>query len=594
MSHRLRGAPVGYGIRPLFGKGMRVLPTRWQSVACCVLVLATGGCARQDPTEPANDGRLTPIPGSITVVEGEDYSLPAGAACEDFSGYVDHPTVTTADGGMPQRNWWTTWAELEPQRGQYDWAPVDAKLAAAAAGGYAVSLQLQSIVCGGGDPDRGITIPCAVPEWVFTEFRLEDDDRVPLGGEFGIEVIPGWREDIRTAFEEFIRAFGAAGYPQRPELGSAYVHAISPSRGEEFWLNNTALMVLESRDDYSPTILQGWLADRIATYASAFAGVEHKLAWVGMLGAWRYYGGDYPDVALSLLHTAWDLGLGNRSSAVERYHLWLDEPALGLSLDDDGYIHVDETIPPIAGQRYFGDENEEYGDAWTWMHGDRAHEPLRYRLALLRALQTRLRFLWTSEAAETVNPPLSHYVRMSLGKTVTTSPDAWAYLKETPVNDFFTPAGVVRNFERWLVQRDVPGGLTAPAERTEHDYDAGYSPPDLVPPCFDYLARRTDLATGNTFIGFDLDDRFVVSGPVEIKVEIRDTAECTWHVTYVDADGVVTTTPSYPNVGDQKVWTVTFAIDDARFAGGLAWGQDFRIVSEGPGDVTVRWVRVVR
>lgn len=532
---------------------------------------------------------------AITVVAGEDYSLPDWVEPEEYSGYVGAVDLPRPEGSMRVMNWYVSWKRLEPEQGQYDWDYVDRKLAAAATGGYQLNMHLQSITYGGGDPDRGIVVDCKVPDWVMGEFGLTEDDLINLGWEFDILVIPGWHPGIQEAFGEFLRAFGERGYPQSPQLASAYMHAISPSRGEEFWMTQEALDRLETYHGFSVSILDDWITSRFSAYEEAFSGVTHKLVWVGKQGAWRYVSnGRYEDLALRLVQDAWDMGAGNRSSAIEKYNLWLKEPALGQDVDEMGYQVVDENLPPLLSTRFFGDENEEYGDDWVGRYGSRTGDAQRYRFAMLRALQMRFRFLWTSEVAETINPDLSRYAALSFGKSVEDSPDAWAYLRESPVSTSFSPVGVVKNFERWLKQRDLPGGMTVATQRTFREFEAGGlhgSGPDQW---YDDIARRTDITTGNPSIFFDLDDGFHSGGGVQIKVEILDDSEATWYVEYTNSNHQVSQTEYFRNLQDGAVKTVTFDIVNPEFLNGLPNGMDFRIVCDGPEDLTVRWVRVVK
>ena len=559
------------------------------------VLIAGAGCANE-PVDPlAGDPTRGPGGARMTVVQGEDYSLPSWVDPEPYSGYVGSRDLRRPAGSMRIENWWLPWAALEPERGVYDWTVVEEKLAAAAAGGYQLNMHLESITWGGGSEPLGIVVAQSVPAWVLDEFALTEADLINMGWEFDILVIPGWRPDIRDAFNELVRAFGARGYAESPQLAAAYIHAISPSRGEEFWMTQPALDRLERAHGFTPQVLDDWITSRFAAYADAFAGQTHKLVWVGKQGAWRYLsGGRYADLTLRLVHDAWDLGAGNRSSAIELFNEWLNEPALGQSVDDQGYLHTDESLPPFTSVRYFGDENEEYGDAWTWRFGSRDGEPVRYRFSMLRALQMRMRFLWTGEAAEAINPALSTYAALSFGKTVTTSPDAWAYLRETPSTAYETSAAVIRNFERWLVQRDVPGGMTVPAQRTFREFNAGGNYQGQPDTWYDDLARRTDTANDNPHICFDLDSRFRVNGPVQIKVEILDDSKAYWHLEYMGTDHRPAVTGEFHNIGDGKVKTVTFTVPDAAFLGGLEHGMDFRITCDGPGDVTVRWVRLIR
>lgn len=544
----------------------------------------------EQPGDPGDPGDPDPPSrGGPAVVLGADYALPDWVAPEDFSGYVDHPDAGDPDLGPSYRNLWVHWADLEPARGHYDFSIIDRALGEAESGGYRLSLQIMSVVCGGSDD-----IPSSVPAWIFDEFDLTEDDCVNLGGNWQLRVIPAWREDIRTAFNDMIRAFGAAGYPQRESLGASYIHGISQSRGEEFVLEPYQVTRLENEAGFSAQVMGEWIRSRMDAYAEAFGARMQKVAWVGKMGIWHYSGQDYADTAWDLVQYAWSLGAGSRGGIVELYHVALDEPALGQSVDADGYLHTDETIPPLAEGLYFGDENEEYGDDWTWRYGDVAGETERYRLAIFRALQMQVRFLWTGASAEAVDSPLSRYARLGLGKTVENSPDAWACLKESAVGVWITPAVRVKNFERWLYQRDVSGAMTVPTERFDRDFNAGSIGDTDEGAFYDDLARRTDVANEQPAMCFDLDDRFTTTGDVEVKVEIRDDNRASWHLEHADAAGSLVSTPSFTGEGDGAIRTVTFTLDDFRFANDLEHGMDLRIVCDGSEDVTVRWMRVVR
>lgn len=563
------------------------LHATFPGVALCLLLLS--GCAGDTgPTSP-----IPPSPGpTVSVVEGEDYTLPTKATVAPQGGYVDHP-----DPGLPgrtQRNVWTTWAALEPSPGQYDWSVIENALANVSANGYVASLHIEGVTCGSGLAGVPTGDTGAVPPWAFAQFGLGENDVVNLGGQFRLLVIPAWRPEIRAAFAALIRAFGQQGFPHDARLGSAYVHGLSPTRGEEFWLDQWQIDVLEAQVGLTPALLEEWTLSNFGAYADAFGADVPKLAWVGIRGSWRFCDPAYDAVATRLYQEAWRLGMGIRSGGIEYYHLWIDEPALGQSVTADGHLVTDETIPPIATPRYFGDENEEYGDAWTFRFGPRTGEAQRYRFAMLRALQMRMRYLWTSAPAEQVNPALSAWARYELGRGVGDAPDAWAYLSETPATTYFSPAGVVRNLERWLVQRDVPGAVTVPVERVDRPFNSGAVNTGQTSLYYDFVARRTAAETGNARIAFDLDDRFTTGSAVEIKVEFRDDSLAAWRIEYQNVTGATAVTPPFRNRGDGKVKTATFTILDARFVNGLPNGVDFHVLTDGPGDVTVRWVRVVR
>jgi hypothetical protein len=532
----------------------------------CFIFLMVWSCGRASDT-------------TVTVVEGEDYALPGWVKAEEFSGYTGSPPGP----GLNNR-WHVSWKDLEPERGKYNWDIVEEEFAKARAGGYRVMFYLKSIEVSGGWPEREPRrVLDVVPDWVLEDMGAPTDT---IGWNFNIEILAGWQPEVRDAFNTMIREFGKAGFPKRDELLCSYIHGVSHSYGEEFWMLEEKAAQLERTMGFSPQVLRDWITSRIDAYAEAFAGVEYKLCWNGRANSFEY--GDYNGISTELLHYAWSKGFGNRMGIIERHNGRVNEAATGQSLGADGYLNVDENLPPIVNGSAFGDENEEFGERWIWRYGSMDGEQHRYRLAMMRSLQSRYRFITTSPSTEKVNSPLSDYAELSLGKSIETTPDAWACLFETPMT---VEPGKLKNFERWLLQRDVPGGMTVSTQKTEREYDAGHSPDGEW---YDYVARRTDIAGGNPNIYFNLDDRFVTAGPVDIKIEIVDENRSPWHIEYNSAGNAAESTPAFTGRGDGNIRTITFTLHDAQFSNALDHNMDFRIVADGPDNVVVRWVRVVR
>jgi hypothetical protein len=245
---------------------------------------------------------------------------------------------------------------------------------------------------------------------------------------------------------------------------------------------------------------------------------------------------------------------------------------------------ANEQSPIIAQNRASGDENEEYsnearfGPLETFAH--------RYRESMLRALQMRRNFLWAEHGNWLINPPLLHYVALELGQTIRTAPDAWSYLRESKVNQ-----GTFKNFERWLFQRDVAGARTLPAERVDvpaqmYEYPASSR--------YDFTARRTDRASGQTQIRFGLNDAFLSGGPhrVAVKITYLDRNYANWALAYRNSAQRTVTRPVWcGNTG--KVKTVTFIVTDAMFNGQGYKGTDLLIEAK-KGDAVIRLVRVIK
>jgi hypothetical protein len=144
----------------------------------------------------------------------------------------------------------------------------------------------------------------------------------------------------------------------------------------------------------------------------------------------------------------------------------------------------------------------------------------------------------------------------------------------------------VKNFERWLYQRDRDGVRTEPAVRVDHPIKQlgvaeGYR--------YDMIARR---AAGDGRIGFAVDDRFLPAGPhlVAFKVTYHDQGEGTWTLRYQTPAGPAARTFSLKNSG--KIKTATIFVPNAVFAA-KGMNFDFTIESKG-GNPPFSFVRLIR
>jgi formylglycine-generating enzyme required for sulfatase activity len=206
----------------------------------------------------------------------------------------------------------------------------------------------------------------------------------------------------------------------------------------------------------------------------------------------------------------------------------------------------------------------------------------RYRESMLRALQMRRTYLLTDRTD--LDPPLFHYVCLELGRTIEDAPDIWCYLRETSTRQ--NPGGV-KNFERWLYQRDGEHCRTIPADPVNIEKQNDHQ--------MDFTARRTDVASGNSFIGFAVDDRFLSAGPsrVAFKITYRDEGNASWELDFRQQENMAGKQPSVIRCdGTGKVRTATFLRDGVVFnARGL--DPDFAIRAL-RGDSVIKFVRVVR
>lgn len=510
--------------------------------------------------------------GTDHTVDGEDWSLPTWVKPARYSGIQINPKLVPAEfPGRIQRTVHASWRAAEPMEGTFAFDALRQEVLKASEGGrYAVKMGVgasvwetryfQSLQ----DPGIRKTDVGTAPRWI-------KDYGVPLIEEKPNKSVPFqvvnlniYHPEYHKRYLRLIEAFGRSGIPQMKELDVCYLHLVSASRGEE----GSGPPIGDPRRPLFEERLQAW--------AEAFKGVTHKLCLVSDKDE---------DLALAL-----KLGMGQRNGFVEHYLLHAPNPGLGQELDADGYLVVNEGCPLIAGNRASGDENEEYTGGHVERFGPIESFPHRYHESTLRVLQMRRNFVWAEGGSRLINPPLLHYLALELGKTAQDAPDAWCYLRESVVKRG-KQGQPVKNFERWLYQRDADGARTEATEKVEvppqmFEFDRGH--------LYDLTARKTQSAQGQSLIRFGVDEAFLAGGPhaVAVKITYLDRAHAEWQLEYFRGDKMTTTRPMI--CGDSGATkTVTFVLHDARFPGRGYAGLDLQIHAL-KGDAVIRMVRVIK
>ncbi len=175
-----------------------------------------------------------------------------------------------------------------------------------------------------------------------------------------------------------------------------------------------------------------------------------------------------------------------------------------------------------------------------------------------------------------------------LGRTVFDTPSVWVALRETALPPKYYPQ--YGNFSFWLYQNDqAPGGRSVPV------WDVGPYPEG-------FYARRTDEKTGNRYLYFDVDDRYLYDGDARaaiVRVTYLDVGTDAWALDYDGEGGVYTRAGVIQKQNSGQWQKAEFRLDDFRFAnrqpgGGAHPGSDFRIDNLGDGDEIVHFVEVER
>jgi hypothetical protein len=372
---------------------------------------------------------------------------------------------------------WVNWRDLEPIEGQINFQPLIDNIKLANKKGYKSIVRIH------------FSATSFAPEWIKKyniPIRKEKSKNPPKVTNYEIS-----HPEFHKRYLLFIDALGKSGIPQMDEVSGLFLGYASPSFGDE-----GIGPFPETMAGANDTIKH--VKERIDAWAKACKGVEYKVTMGGL-----------SDYGLSK-------GFGIRRGFVEMYLYHIPDEHIGQKIDANGYLYVDESNPIIANNVYNGDENEEYEEKWAtesrqFRFGKTTVSyPYRYFTSSIRLLQMRCNDLLVNEFA--LLPEMLAWVGVEMGKTIADAPDAWCFLRESYLKE--NGGRPVKNFERWVYQRDMQGYETTPAIKIEQAIHMWMVQPDKY---YDFIAREGKR------IGFDIEDKWTgLKDSVAIKVSYFD------------------------------------------------------------------------
>ncbi|MHC4249964.1 MAG: hypothetical protein ACYS9X_12625 [Planctomycetota bacterium] len=468
--------------------------------------------------------------------------------------------------------WWS-WRKLEPEEGRFEFdalrAAIKERIDAGCAG---VVIRLLGSVWEVGRPEQWREWEkkgkwrfgrWSAPRWLadLGARKVEQEK----GGQRVVHMdifAPVYHE----RYLRMVKAFGESGLAAAPEVAGLIICGMSFSNGEE-----ASGIKIDT-----PERERRW-RERLGAWIDAFG--PHRAKLVAM--------GDGPVASINR-----ELGLGSRDGFVEMYLYHTNDPDRGQFIDDDRYLCVDESNAYVSDPAViFGDENEEYSDRYADAPGRPGRfGPIesfgyRYFSSMLRLLQMRRSYLYTEENA--VIPELLWYVCHGLGRRAEDSPDAWCFLRESYLSPWSNPKphaspGPLKNFERWLHQRDRPGYETTPSVRIPHFAKKWWLADGKRR--YDYVARE------GARIGFAVGDRFMTGRErrVAVKVSYYDGYRGAWRLVFKNSGREARSAP-VTTTGRDGFRTATLFVEADLDAKGYDF--DFEIHCEGR--VPVSFVRVI-
>ncbi|CCH32049.1 RICIN domain-containing protein [Actinosynnema sp. NPDC047251] len=550
-------------------------------------------------------------PATVEVRDGEYWALPSRYPAKSPHGGLNQiwgPAITWSP--TTDLHWvGAYWRDLNPAEGVYRRDRIDSTTGSysysldqlGAAGRTALIWTILGTVDNTGKPHA--------PQWVLdkcaaagTPVKVVNNGSAPWG-------LALWDACPRREVVRFITGmFG----PYRTDARVRYAYATTFNDGE-FWMPNSVYQDAVGKG-LTPEVLRTYAKDIIDAWATAVG--PKKVVWTSA-GEWNLPGDTAPgapkwvsEYALRTLGTQLREGNGESVTAQLRQPLIgqdttvVQPTPVGAQPGQSHHYLTAKTVHEIGrdGMSFYGNEFEIANLAGVFGNYD------YYRLAVLNML--RKGHNWAvfphdlrtgaNDAAHPRFAALRDYFRQSAGYPVTTSPDAWATLQMS-YDGCYNGTRRYHNYEKFLLQRDVASGgrTTLTDQHTWAPDQYGFckvGEGGSTQPAVTYFARRTDHASGNDHIYFDVDSRFAptTERSFRIAVTYRDTGTARWSLQYSTATAATVSTPTVANTGSGTLKTAIFTLSDASFRGAQPAGMDFRVYNGGSSDVTVRSARVLR
>jgi hypothetical protein len=373
--------------------------------------------------------------------------------------------------------------------------------------------------------------------------------------------------------------------------------------------------VREGYEEVDGQHIQDWTRTYHQLWEEAFMLYDADMGKLVSVIAWPHFGGS------ELLQENYTSGKGQRDGQPSRWQIWGE--AYGNSVNEEGYIVIDELSPSVISQAVKYSEATEFsftsatfGTVSSTM--DRLRAALLWTLHVRRnwvAVPQRVLFERTEHPYTSLNQELQvdyeeaqdmvRWVQLQLGHNAASANEAWSWPKQTIYTIFNNnaPDGtetITKNLERWLYQRDVlDNGTTQPydqilASELFGATRSGISCDEVF--CDHYTSRRTDVANNHHYMYFDVDSSFAANNldSVTVKVTYHDLPDGDWRLEYYDDSSQLRSTLIVPTEASGGIRTATLSLHDFQASGGFQDSMDFRIVAAGDNDVAIALVRFIK
>jgi hypothetical protein len=348
----------------------------------------------------------------------------------------------------------------------------------------------------------------------------------------------------------------------------------------EFNMNPQELKEAETNFGLTPAKLESSTKKIVNVFADAFGSNVSKLVFNNLEQfSWNAIAEPYNQKMPAIANYVLDKGIGARDGQVEHWMRYMHR-ILGMQVKPASNgtcsLDMDEQVAERFSTRYWGTENEFYGDLdyVRAEHGSYQNQAYRFLISSLRGLQMRRNYsLIFARGMEKLDDPVYktqeflRYLDKTMGKLKKDTPDAFILLGERYVADYRLAAEyperkacqvkdrvAFRSFGRWITETsNSKPAMRIDMPASDKLWGQGYYLPQGID--YEYAARSSQAFSFN--LNNQLTKLRCNNGcPVEIKLTYQDNQKSQLSI----QSSTQKTTPLLTK-GDGKLRTATFKIN---------------------------------
>lgn len=515
-------------------------------------------------TTSPNTRQTQQIPAKTEVISGMDWRLPRYATRSQLGGLVSE--TRGSDDYVRADFHIVRWDRTNPQPGQYDFNELQRAID---------NRPGQQIVLRPETYSR-----CEAPQWALQKLRHTQNGTLIFWDAVYLETLRPYIQQLANFVRRNPQIVGVQlGIGDGEYRGDCARFELKDGWGE-FNMKPTELNEAETNFGFTAAKLESSTRSIVSAYATAFGKDVSKLIFNNTdQFSWEKIAEPYNQRMASIAKFVLDKGLGNRDGQVEHWMRYIHKVygmQLKPSTNGTCTLDMDEAVADRFARRYWGTENEFYGDLdyVRAEHGSYRNQPYRFWISSLRSLQMRRNYsLIFARGMEKLDDPIYktqaflRYLDKTMGKFKQDTPDLFVVLGERYVADYRLAAEyperkacqtedrtAIRSFGRWLTESsDSQPAMRINMPEGDKRWGQGFYLPRGIN--YEYAARASSSFAFNMNEQLGL-IRCRQQCKVSIKLSYQDQTQSN-----ISLETLRGSTQAVSTSGDGNIKTMSFELD---------------------------------